>query len=1064
MAIYQTAIRKPITTALIFVAVLIIGIFSYNKLPIDQLPEMEAPYVSVMTSYPGANSEEIETNVTKILENSLNSVDGLKEITSTSKDNISVVVLEFEWGSDITEAVNDVRSYIDMVYDNLPDGCSRPFIFKFSSSMMPILIYTFTAEESYAGLDKILNDEVINELNRVDGIGNLSLSGSPERYIYIDLDPQQLASYNVTLEQVGNAVSSNNLNLASGSVKMGGEQYQLRVQGEYVESKEINDIVVKVNGNQTVKVKDLATVRDTIRDITLEEKVNGKDAVRLIIMKQTGANTVQICDDVKVMMEKIVKKLPPDIKVDIVRDSSNDIKNAINSLSESVLYALLFVVLVVLFFLGRWRATIIIAITIPISLIVAFLYLYIADSSINIISLCSLTVAIGMVVDDAIVVLENITKHVERGEDPNGAATYGTNEVWISVIATTLVVVAVFFPLTLLGGQAGILFKELGWIVTISVVTSTTVAISLTPMLASKLLKGKTARVNNKGELVVGNQEPNWYEKNIIPFLNKLDTAYATFLRWALTHKKITIVSIIVFFFLSLLPAFMGRIGSNFMADQDQSSLNINIELERGTRVEKTSQMARQFEQSIWKVAPEVRLISTSLGSSDDGGIASMFNQTNNNKIQMRIRTTEKNERDRSVFEIAESIRKEFDKYPEIVTYEVSTSAYSTSSNNVDVEIYGYSFQETNKVAEELTQIIKELPGARDITNSREKDRSEIKIVFDKEKLAKANLTESAVSMYVRNRVNGMACGFLKEDGDEYDIVVRLKEERRNSISDIQNLDIPSPTGGVIKLQELAEVEEYWCPPEVQRKRRERVVTLSITPYGVSLGELAGNIQSKLDKMQLPEGVIVNIGGSFEDQQETFGDMILLFALILMLVYIVMASQFESFAKPFMIMMSVPFAISGVILALWISGTDFDMVGALGAILLVGIVVKNGIVLIDYINLMRDRGYELNEAIALSGQSRLRPVLMTALTTLLGMVPMATSTGTGSEMWHPMGIVVIGGIIASTIITLIIVPILYSIMSRHGERDRDAKQRSTFIFMNLKDTLDEDRAQDKNEQ
>ncbi len=1056
MAIYKTAILKPITTMLIFVAVIVLGLFSFSQLPIDQFPEMEAPYVSVMTSYPGANASEIETNVTKVLENALNSADGLKEITSTSRDNISVVVLEFEWGSDIDEAVNDIRSYVDMVYDNLPDNCSKPFIFKFSSSMMPIMVTTFTAKESYPGLEKILNDQVINELNRVDGIGNISLSGAPERYVYIDLDPQKLASYNVSLEQVGNAISGNNLNLASGTVKMGDEQYQLRVQGEYVESSEINDIVVKANAGQTVKVKDLATVRDTIKDITLEEKVNGKDAVRLIVMKQTGANTVEICEDVNKRLNKIMKTLPPDIKLDIIRDGSTDIVNAINSLSESILYALLFVVLVVLFFLGRWRATIIIAITIPISLIVAFIYLFVADSSLNIISLCSLTVAIGMVVDDAIVVLENATKHVDRGEDPRGAAIYGTNEVWISVIASTLVIVAVFMPLTMLGGQAGILFKELGWIVTITVATSTTVAISLTPMLASKLLKGKNVRLDNEGILIEGRQEKNWYEKHILPILDKLDAWYANVLRLCLNNKKKTILAVVGFFILSLLPAALGGIGTGFIAEQDQSSLNITIELQRGTRVEETAKMARKFEAAINKVAPECRLISTSLGSSENGGISSMFSQTNANKIEMRIRTTEKDKRERSVFEIAESIRQEFNKFPEIVTYQVNTNAYSAASNSVDVEIYGYSFDETNRVARDITNILKTLPGARDIKNSREDDRSEIQVIFDKEKLAKANLSQSAVSLYIRNRVNGMAAGYLKEDGEEYDIVVRLKEDYRNSIAEIENMDIPSPTGGNIKLRELAEVKEYWCPPEIQRKRRERIVTLSVTPYGTSLGELASAAQAEIDKMDIPQGVIVQIGGAYEDQQETFGDMGLLLALIVMLVYIVMASQFESFAKPFMIMMSVPFAFSGVILALWITGTTFDMIGALGAILLVGIVVKNGIVLVDYINLMRDRGYELNEAIALSGQSRLRPVLMTALTTLLGMVPMALSQGSGSEMWKPMGVVVIGGIIASTIITLVIVPVLYSIMSRHGERDRDAEVRSNFIFMDMKDTLDED--------
>lgn len=1057
MAIYKTAIKKPITTALIFVAVIVMGLFSLKQLPIDQFPEMEPPYVSVMTSYPGANASEIETNISKVLENSLNSVDGLKEITSTSKDNISVILMEFEWGQNLDEVVNDIRSYIDLTYDNLPDECSRPFIFKFSSSMMPVIQYTFTAEESYPGLEKILNDNVVNVLNRVDGIGNISLSGAPERYIYIDLDPKKLESYGLTLEQVGTAIQANNLNLASGSVKMGREQYQMRVEGEYVESSEINDVVVKANGTQKVKVRDLATVRDTIKDIALEEKINGQDGVRLIIMKQTGANTVQIASDVKAEMEKIKKTLPADVKVDVIYDSSSDIINAINGLSESIFYALLFVVLVVLLFLGRWRATLVIAVTIPISLVAAFIYLFVADSSLNIISLCSLTVAIGMVVDDAIVVLENITRHVDRGENPREAAIYGTNEVWVSVIATTLVIVAVFMPLTMLGGQAGILFKELGWIVTICVVTSTTVAISLTPMLASKLLKGRKASIGKDNNMKLEDSKPGWYDRVVIPMFDRLDAWYANVLRTCLQHKALTIISVIGIFILTLIPVFTGAIGSNFIADQDRSMMTITIDLQRGTRVEETSRIARSIEKKIMGITPEARLISTSLGSDDNAGISSLFSETTNNKISMRVRTVEKQDRERSIFDIAENIRKELDKIPEIITYDVATSTGAASTNTVDVEIYGYDFTETNNLAATLTNKIKTIPGARDITNSREEERTELQIIFDKEKLAQSGLTEAQVSQYVRNRVNGMAAGYFKEDGEEYDIVVRLKEEFRNNINEIENLNLTTPAGSKIKLKELARIEEYWCPPEIERKRRERIVTLSVTPVGTSMGELAQEIQAEIDKTDIPQGVIVQIGGTYEDQQETFGDMTLLLALIIMLVYIVMASQFESFAKPFIIMMSVPFAFSGVILALFITGTDFDMIAALGAILLVGIVTKNGIVLVDYINLMRDRGYELGEAIALSGQSRLRPVLMTALTTLLGMVPMALSTSAGSEMWIPMGIAVIGGIIASTVITLVIVPVLYSIMSRNGERDKEAENEKNFIFMQLPDTLDEDR-------
>ena len=1053
MSIYKTAINKPVTTILVFVAVIIIGIFCYRSLPVDQFPEMEPPYVSVMTIYAGANASELETNVSKILENGLNSVDGLKEITSTSKDNMSLVTLEFEWGYNLDEAVNDIRSSIDMIYDNLPDGVSRPLIFKFNTSMMPIMQYAITAVDSYSGLEKIIDDNVINVLNRIDGIGNVSLSGAPKRYVYIDLDPRQLEAYNLSIESVGQAIGNNNINLASGSVKMGKEQYQLRVQSEYVESSEINDIVVKTttDGRQ-VFVRDLAQVRDTIKDITLEEKINGRDGARLIIMKQSGANTVQIASDVRKEISRIEKTLPPDIKIEQIYDSSTEIENAIDGLIESIMYALLFVVLVVLFFLGKWRATIIIAITIPISLLVAFIYLKLVDSSLNIISLCSLTVAIGMVVDDAIVVLENITKHIERGSNPREAAIYATNEVWVSVIATTLVIVAVFVPLTMLGGQAGIMFKELGWIVTIVCCTSTAVAISLTPMLCSKLLKPKKIKIDAEGNVVDGENKKGWYQRYVVGFLDKVDIYYAKMLAWTLNHKTITLIIVVAFLVLSFLPVMLGKIGTNFMAPQDNGRLSITVELQRGTRVEESSRMARYIEEKVKNVAPDdILIISSSVGSDDEGGISAMFTQSTNNKISMTVRCTKKYERDITIFEIAEGIRNELNMMPEVINYTVSTSQGGASSNDVDVEIYGYDFDKTNMLAEQLKREIALLPGARDIDIDREEDRAELQIIFDKEKLARHGLNTAAASMYIRNRINGYTAGYLKEDGEEYDIIVRLQEQFRQSTTDIENLTLVDAMGKQVKLNELAEVKEYWAPPEIKRKTRQRIVTINVTPEGVSLGELATSIQNLIDNTDIPSGIIVNVGGSYEDQQETFGDMGALLALIIMLVYIVMASQFENFSKPMIIMTAALFALPGVIWALFITNTSLDMIGALGVILLVGIVVKNGIVLVDYINLMRDRGYELNQAITMSGASRLRPVLMTAFTTILGMVPMALSQSEGSEMWQPMGIVVIGGLLVSTIVTLLVVPVLYAITSRHGERDKETKNRKNFIFMQLND-------------
>ena len=1057
MAIYKTAINKPITTGLIFVAVIVLGLFSLSRLPIDQMPEMDPPYVTVMTTYAGANASEIETNITKLVENSLNSVDGLKNITSNSRDNLSVVSLEFEWGSDIDEALNDIRSYVDLLYDNLPDGVSRPMILKLNSSAMPIMVYGFTAKESYPGLDRILEDNVVNVLNRVDGIGNITVSGAPERYIYIDLDPKQLDAYGIPLEMVGQAISANNLDLASGTVKMGKEQYQMRVKGEYVESSEINDIVVTttMTGKQ-VFVRALATVRDTIKDLSLDEKINGLDGARLIITKQTGANTVQIAREVKAEMEHIMKTMPPDIEATLIRDGSEEIINSINGLTESIFYALLFVVLVVLVFLGNWRSTIIIALTIPISLVTSFIYLLLADSSLNIISLASLTVAIGMVVDDAIVVLENITKHIERGESPREAAICATNEVWTSVIATTLVLVAVFVPLTMLPGMMGIFMKELGWIVTIVVCVSTTAAITLIPMLSSKILKEKpfflTREAREQAERKQASKKIT-FDKTIGRVFNTIEHGYANLLRWCLRHKRITLLIAIIFFVLSIIPLTMGKVGMDFMKEQDNGSMSISAELQRGTRIEETLKTARQMEQDLQRIlGDDVIVISTSAGSNDDAGMAALFNSTTNNKISISVRCTKKYHRKRTIFEMQEQVRQCLAEYPELVSYQVNNGGGmgGGSNNSLSVEIYGYDFDQTTRFTQELrSRVMANVPGARDTKISRDEDRAELKITLDKQKLALHGLNESTVALYVRNRVNGMTAGFLKEDGEEYNIVVRLQERYRSSITDIEQLSIPTATGSLVKLNEIASIEEYWCPPTIERKNRQRYLTLSVIPYKTSLQELALNVQKEIDEMGVPADIHVALAGNYKDQQDATQDMLTLALLILMLVYIVMASQFESFSKPFIIMMSIPFAITGVILMMLATGQNIDMIGMLGIVLLIGIVVKNGIVLVDYINLMRERGIPLGEAIALSGQSRLRPVLMTAFTTILGMIPMATSTSEGSEMWTTMGLVVIGGLTISTFVTLIVVPVLYGVFNRHGDQEKLEKIRKKFVFMNI---------------
>jgi len=1024
---------------MIFVGLIVFGLYSFVQLPIDFYPKMEAPFMSVMTTYPGANAADIEENITKTLENALNSVENLKKLSSTSMDNLSLVTIEFEWGSNLDEASNNIRDAIDRTLDYLPDGVNRPAIFKFNTSMMPILLYTVTAKESYAAMDKIIEEKIINQINRIDGVGSASMNGSAKRVVYLDVDPARLQAYNLTLERIAAAIGSENLNMPSGNVKMGMMDYQVRIEGEFPQSQVINDLMLGTVNGKSIYIKDVATVRDTIKDQTMFQVVNGQSGAVMFIMKQSNANAVDVCKKVRQEVEALKSTLPSDISIDVLYDSSDFIKQSINNLSETLLYALIFVVLVVLAFLGRWRATIIIALTIPISLVSAFIYLLVTGQSLNIISLSSLVIALGMVVDDAIVVLENITNHIERGSNPREAAKYATNEVWLAVIATTLVVLAVFLPLTLTGGMTGILFSQLGWIISITVTISTIVGISLTPMLASRMLKLKEKQKKSKSKFS--------YENTGLKALDKLDVAYTKVIRWSLRHKTTTLLIGLSILVISVM--LMGKIGTDFMPESDQNTMNVMIKCQTGQRTEETQKTAEQVEKIIRDSYPEMIAINFSYGYSDQSSMFAMFSKTGSNYINFRTRLVDANQRDRSVFEIASDLRRKLDTIPAIVNYNVTTSGMAGfgGDNSVAVEIFGHDFQETNKLAQDIALKMKAVEGTADIQISREDDKPELQITLDQKKLSQHGLTTAMASAFIRSQMYGITASKYKEDGEEYDIIVRFREEDRSSITQIENFNIATPTGKSIKLKELGQIEEIWTPPSIQREQRQRVVKVTIKPDGISLGELANIVKNELNEIPIPHGISVNIGGSYKDQQESMGDLGLLMVLILILVYIVMATQFESFKMPLIIMSSFVFAIPGIVLALLITNTTLSIVAALGAILLVGIVVKNGVVLVDFINLMRGRGHRLYDAIALACKSRLRPVLMTAITSILGMLPMALSSGSGAETWRPMGIVVIGGLLFSTVVTMIIIPVLYATMTRSGGRDKLKTIRKQMHFM-----------------
>ncbi len=1036
MSLYSSAVKRPVMTTLCFVTVIILGLFSLAKLPIDLYPDIDTNSIMVITMYPGASAKDIEQNVTKPLENTLNSVEHLKHISSTSRENTSVITLEFEYGYDIDVLTNDVRDKLDMVKSQLPDDSENPIIFKFSTDMIPICLLSVQADESMAGLYKILDDNVANPLARVDGVGSVSISGAPKREIHVYVDPNRLEAYNLSVEQIASVIGAENRNVPGGSFDIGSNTYALRVQGEFEETSQMSHIPVGSFQGKSVYLSDVAKIVDSLEERTQRTYNDGKEGAMIIIQKQSGANSVEISNKVMKMLPSLEKNLPSDVKIGVIVDTSDNIRNTIAALVETVMYALLFVMIVVFVFLGRWRATLIIVITIPVSLIASFIYLFATGNTLNIVSLSALSISIGMVVDDAIVVLENVTTHIERGADPKQAAVHGTNEVAISVIASTLTLIAVFFPLTLVTGMTGVLFRQLGWMVTIMMIISTTCALSLTPMLCSQWLR-------LKGKATDGNKK-NWYS-HIERALDKFDDGYTSLLRKVVTHRALTIVVCLGIFVGSIF--LMKFVGTEFFPTQDDGRLGVNLELPIGARVEEAQEVTGRLD-SLWRAKyPEIMVMNYTVGPASSDNTFASLSDNGAHIISMNIRLLDPGDRKRGIREIAEEMRKDLsDNFPEFKKAQVNIGGGRGQGmggqSTVDFEIYGYDFDETDRVAAELKQILEGIEGTADVTVSRSDYQPEYQVDFDREKLSMYGISLQTAAYYLRNRINGSTASQFREDGEEYDIKVMYAPEHRTSIEDIENILIYSNEGKGIRLKELGTVVERFTPPTIERKDRERIITVSAVVDGVPMSQIVTQAEQQMDNIDIPAGITIQIAGSYEDQQDSFGDLLMLGVLIIILVYIVMAAQFESLTYPGIIMTSLLFAFSGVFLILWMTGHTLNVMSMIGAIMLIGIVVKNGIVLIDYITLNRERGMSIRRAVIDGGRSRLRPVVMTTLTTILGMVPMAVGSGQGAEMWRPMGTAVIGGLTFSTVLTLLFVPVLYCVFAGNGVKRTRRKLRA----------------------
>ncbi len=1027
MKLSELGVKKPVTAMMVFLAILILGYVSYKMIPVDMMPEIESPTVSVMTTWDGASPEDVETKITRPLEAVLGGVTDLDEISSTTREGMSRVTCKFRWGTELGEASNDMRDLVERAKRRLPDDADEPIMFKFNSANMPILFYGITANENREKMYDIVNDELVDVLKRVSGVGSVEAFGGFEREISVHLDPAKLSAYGLSLADVAEVIDLDNKTEPAGSIKIGTTDYTIRVPGEYATPEEIEDVIVKRGADGAlVHLRDVAEIEDGFAEIEGVVETNGKWAMMMMVQKRSGENTVAVCERVRKRVDEIAKTLPADFSVILIGDSSETITRSIDSVSSTVLWGGFFVIITTLFFLRNIRASLVIALTIPFSLIIAFIFMYLMGWTINIMSMSALAVAIGMVVDNAVVVLENIMSHISRGVKRKEAAMFGADEVGLSIVASTLTTIVVFLPLIFVEGISGIMFKQLGGLITATLVASLFCSLYLTPMLASKLLRTLDKRRKDKetwhGHFV------EWSERKFETF----EKGYGRLVSWCLRARWVIVAVAVAV--IGLTFVLFGRIGSELMASEDTGELRITYELPVGTRYEKTVEVGRRILAYTLKTVPENEVLTYSFNAGGSGG--GFGGSRNSHSGTIRLKLVKETERDKSTDHYGDLITREIRTWPEI------TKSYASSDNflnrilmgggaNISIDVYGYNLEQTTEIANRIKKITDETAGSRDARISQDLGQPELALKIDRLKAASLGISMSGLTTTLSTLFQGSAATQYREDDDEYDILLRLDETQRKSIEDIRGTEVELPGGGRVRVDSFAEIEEISGPVTISRKNQERIVTVSFDVIDRPQGDVVNDIRKRVEsEILIPDGIQIEYAGMIEEQQESEKAMFMLIILGVILVYMVMAGQFESLLHPFLIMFSIPFAGSGVAIALLATGTPLSMTAYIGIVLLVGVVVNNAIVLIDYINIQRDRGVALFEAVVDSCQQRLRPVLITTMTTILGMLPMAMSQGEGSAMWQPMGITVCGGLSVSTFVTMFIVPVLYYIVER----------------------------------
>ena len=1029
----KLCIRRPVTTIMVTLMVFIGGIVSYMGLDQSLMPDMDLPIAVVATTYVGASPEEIENLVSKPLEEAMGSIANVDTITSYSTTNMSMVLLQFVDGTDIDMAAVDMRDKLDQIASTLPDDANDPMVIKMDINAIPIMLGVKAENLDLTALNEMLDDNVVNRLERIEGVASVSLSGGIEREIRITVDPGKLAGYGLSTSTLSGVLAAENMNLPSGSLSQGNTSVAVRTIGEFKSLEEIKTLPIPTGTGAVIRLSDVATVEEVEADRDSFMYMNGERGIMISVDKQSTANLVKVSEALKEEVAKLQSDYP-ELEIFMLTDTADYIEMSLSNITQTAFLAAIIAFFVLLLFLKNAVTSGIIAVSIPTSIMATFGLMYISGMNMNMISMGGVAIGIGMLVDNSIVVLDSIYQYYERGYSATESAEIGAKEVSMAITASTLTTVAVFIPLALTGGTTGAMMKNLSYTIVYALVSSIVVALTFVPMACALLLKRETKAIN-------------WKNMKFLAFLDHWENAidslsrrYEKILKWALTHRKRTVLTVILVFILSL-----GTIpitGMDFMASMDQGVANVTVELPNGTDLDTTEELTLEVLYRLESI-PEADMIYASVGTG------MMSSGTNSSSITVNL--VDKKDRDRSTDEVCEDIKT---LLADIAGAEISVSSSdaamgSLASADVTMNVYGYDSATLVDVEKELVDYLAEVPGLSDVEGSTGDTVPEAMVSIDRAKASQYGITTASVAGALSTAISGSTATAYKVDGTEIDVVIRYDTEQLNYLTDLSNLTITSAYGTQVSLGDIATVSMGESATTIMRENQKNYITVSASANGMSGSDAQKAVEDAMASFELPDGCYYEFGGMMEMMNDSFSRLTLAMVVAVLLVYMIMASQFESLRYPFIVMFSMPLAITGAILGLLVTGNTITMPAMMGFIMLVGMVVNNGIVLVDYTNQLMERGMNCYDALTTAGPRRLRPILMTTLTTVLGMLPMALSTGEGAEMMQALAISVIFGLTLSTVVTLVFIPVLYMWMNER-KRKANARKMAKTIAQNAK--------------